>query len=404
MDLTASNKSYYSFKNFEGAELCMIGGIYTNQKCLICGKTLIDNKKNALICFDHPEQSASRMRVYFKGVTKRFKSYFEATRYLTGLRFKTDENSFDARDYKSSCPLGFENLATQWLKIKEKEVKKSSWIKINSHIYKCISAWGNRNVKDIKLMDFQLLLNSLDLSEKTKHNHLSSWKQFFTWLLENEEIKKLPKFPNINFELSWRKTVSKETQQDIIDEVYNITKTINIKIWLGIKMLSTYFNIRPGELLNIKEGDIDLKQGEILIPKPKEKRPKMVFLLEDDIEIFRSLPRGFPDIYFFRHDKGRSGINAGDRFGEKYLYKWWKKACENLNIPDVDLYGGTRHSTVRALRKYRTPEEIRLGSMHSTNKAFERYFQIEPDDLRNIYRDTSGKKMAKKIIPLKKDK
>jgi hypothetical protein len=35
----------------------------------------------------------------------------------------------------------------------------------------------------------------------------------------------------------------------------------------------------------------------------------------------------------------------------------------------------------------RTPEEIRLGSMHSTNKAFERYFQVEPDDLRNIYRD-----------------
>jgi hypothetical protein len=46
-------------------------------------------------------------------------------------------------------------------------------------------------------------------------------------------------------------------------------------------------------------------------------------------------------------------------------------------------------STVKdQLRKYRTPEEIRLGSMHSTNRAFERYFQVEPDDLRAIYRDT----------------
>jgi hypothetical protein len=59
-----------------------------------------------------------------------------------------------------------------------------------------------------------------------------------------------------------------------------------------------------------------------------------------------------------------------------------------LGIEGVDLYGGTRHSTVRELRKYRTPEEIRLGSMHSTNKAFERYVQVEPNDLRNIYRDT----------------
>ncbi len=26
--------------------------------------------------------------------------------------------------------------------------------------------------------------------------------------------------------------------------------------------------------------------------------------------------------------------------------------------------------------------------MHSTNKAFERYFNMESDDLRNIYKDT----------------
>lgn len=45
-----------------------------------------------------------------------------------------------------------------------------------------------------------------------------------------------------------------------------------------------------------------------------------------------------------------------------------------------------------------TPEQIKLASMHSTNKAFERYFRLEPDDLRNIYSDTQpGKKVVKKI-------
>jgi hypothetical protein len=28
--------------------------------------------------------------------------------------------------------------------------------------------------------------------------------------------------------------------------------------------------------------------------------------------------------------------------------------------------------------------------MHSTNKAFERYFTMESDDLRNIYEDAGG--------------
>ena len=56
----------------------------------------------------------------------------------------------------------------------------------------------------------------------------------------------------------------------------------------------------------------------------------------------------------------------------------------------IDLYGGTWHSTVRELRKYRTPEEIRLGSMHSTNKAFERHYRVDPDDYRGIHRDAQG--------------
>jgi NADH-quinone oxidoreductase subunit N len=56
----------------------------------------------------------------------------------------------------------------------------------------------------------------------------------------------------------------------------------------------------------------------------------------------------------------------------------------------VDLYGGTRHSSAIALKKYRTPEEIKRATMHSTNKAFERYFWIETGDLREIYKGTVG--------------
>jgi hypothetical protein len=62
------------------------------------------------------------------------------------------------------------------------------------------------------------------------------------------------------------------------------------------------------------------------------------------------------------------------------------KACKNLGIEGVDLYGGTRHSSARALRAYRTPEESKRATMHNTNKAFERYFAMESDDVRSRYR------------------
>lgn len=56
----------------------------------------------------------------------------------------------------------------------------------------------------------------------------------------------------------------------------------------------------------------------------------------------------------------------------------------------MDLYGGTRHSSAKALRHFCSPEEIKRATMHSTNKAFERYFNIESEDLRNIYGKTRG--------------
>jgi len=56
------------------------------------------------------------------------------------------------------------------------------------------------------------------------------------------------------------------------------------------------------------------------------------------------------------------------------LYKYWKIACSALNIEGVDLYGGTRHSTVTALSEHCSPEEVKGATGH-TSKAFERYFQ-----------------------------
>ena len=149
-------------------------------------------------------------------------------------------------------------------------------------------------------------------------------------------------------------------------------------------------------MISITEGNIDLGNGYLFIPHPKEKKPKMVPLLEEDVEVIRSFPRGVPALPFFRHVAGISGTRENAPFGARYLYKWWLKACGNLGIEGVDLYGGTRHSSAKALRQFCSPEEIKRATMHSTNKAFERYFQIESDDLRTIYGKTRGAKKALK--------
>jgi hypothetical protein len=98
------------------------------------------------------------------------------------------------------------------------------------------------------------------------------------------------------------------------------------------------------------------------------------------------MPKGLPELSFFRHRSGVSGVKAGQQFGERYLYKWWKKACDSIEVDGIDLYGGTRHSTAMALREFATPEQIKRATMHSTNKAFERYFKVERREVKNIYK------------------
>ena len=129
----------------------------------------------------------------------------------------------------------------------------------------------------------------------------------------------------------------------------------------------------------MEKSNINVKNGLIPIPdkRTKEKSAKFIILDEDDINYLESLPRSLPRLTFFRHGSGIAGCQAGIKFGKKYFYKNWKKACKNLGIDNLDLYGGTKHSTATCLGEHHTPEEIIKLTGHRTNKAFLRYLQAD---------------------------
>jgi len=367
----------------------MTGGIYTDERCVVCGGKFADNHINALICPIHPKVRATTFRVKFGSLYKRFKSYDDATRFLTGVRFKTDEETYDVRDYQRDNPLGFTNMAEKWLSYHLSEVRPGTRKNLVSDIRRAKGFFGNRNVKDIDYGGFEDFLKSLTLSDKTKHNIIFTLHHFYGWLKKRREIAVMPDFPEVAFDLGYRRTIDKETQIRIIEEVGRICT--NRKVYLGIKWLATYISIRPVELLKILEGNIDTANGYFYIPAEDSKTEyKAIPLIQEDVEILKGIPLTFPAMPFFRHGKGVSGTPENHPFSKNILYNWWKKACANLGIDGVDLYGGTRHSSVRALRKYRSPEEIKRAAMSETNKAFERYMGKDTDDdLRSVYRQSA---------------
>ena len=371
----------------------MRGRIYTDQKCSICNSSFIhEDRRRGLFCPVHPDQKAtSRFLVQFgRKIRKRFSHYAQAERFLDGLRYEVDQGAFDYRDYLSSNPLSFIVLSNKYLQNKKSKVASGTYIRFNGIFRTAQEYFQNTNVKNIQYAQLEDFIDSLQVSNKTKSNYLSCLKGFYKWMLKRKEINRnqFPDFPEVSFELGFRKTIDKQTQSQIINEIKRISFHVSPKIWLGIKWLSTYISIRPAEIRNLKEGHIDLQQGYFFIPHPKEKRPKIVPLIKDDIQILKNMPTGLPELYFFRHGKNVSGCTPGQRFGEKLFYKWWKRACDNLEIENVDLYGGTRHSSAIALRDHATPEQIKRATMHSTSKAFDRYFLVSKSELQEMYEAT----------------
>jgi len=359
----------------------MKGNIYSDQVCPVCDSRFHHNPdRRGLFCPLHPKQKATgRFQVWFgRSLSRRFSTYKDARNFLDGLQSVVS-------DY--ARPLPFSHLSEKWLKIKKSEVRPSTFRVLSRFISLASSAWGQTDVRSIRFSEIEDFLHShVNLSRKTVANMKSCLHSFFVWCSHREDFP-VPRFPSIKYELGCRNTIDKRTQRRIIDYLH---ENFPFKVWLGVRWLSTYISVRPKEMIHLLERDVDPDAGYLVIPHPKEKRLKRVPLISEDIDLLRTVPRGLPDQFFFRHGSGMSGCRPNQVYGDNYLYKCWKRACLALGIEGVDLYGGTRHSSALSLRGVATPEEIRRAMMTSTNKAFERYFRVEGDEVRSIYERTRG--------------
>lgn len=351
-----------------------------------CGQKFVcPDERRGFYCPEHPTSQPSSYRVKFEQIFRRFKDYDAAYQFLSLLRGAEASKTFDARDWKAKeKPLAANQLLEKWLEFKKESCRQKTIDNLRRYVFLACNAWGDRNVKEIQYGQIEDLIFSYKAGQKSRHGLLSAVKCFFRWVAKRERIP-MPEFPVVTFELGFRKTVDLDTQNAIIAEVKRISYELNPRIWLAIKWLSTYIAIRPGELIALKEENFNRFQGFIFVPHPKEKKPKIIPLTDEDAALLRSLPLAIPSLPFFRHLTPGKRRTVGKRFGKHYLLDYWKQACDHLGIKGVDLYGGTRHSSATGLLEYCSPEEIRRATMHKTSKAFDRYLQFGGKEAKAVY-------------------
>jgi integrase len=366
----------------------MKGGIYSNENCPICGQRLKHFETLGVYCPDHKEIRARKMQLRFDTITRRFQNYKEASRMLNGFRYKSDEKTFDARDYQTSRPLGFENLVEGFLHSKRhiKSVKK-----YQQRLRFAVDAWGNRNVKEIGTGDIDDLINDLrdqDKSDKYIKVIRDTMEMLWKWLIDREEIEHLPKFPKVKGIMNFRNVVTKQDQIRIFNKIKEMTSMSNPRIYMAVSILMTYPSVRPGELIQAKEKDFDADMQRLYLNSTKEGKRKHLPLIPEDVEMLLSLGKSLPEMFLFRHLKGYGSAKPGEGFGKGYLNSVWRKACNELGIDGVSIYSGTKHSTVIDMRNEQglSKSDCKEATGHKSNKAFGRYYIVQDDKLRELYK------------------
>nr|WP_319393321.1 hypothetical protein [uncultured Desulfobacter sp.] len=386
----------------------MKGNITTRERCFVCNNNLIhDERRGGCFCPNHPQVGATSFIVRFgKDVYRRFPSYKEACDFLTGLRYKTCEGTYDPNDYKKDNPNGFKTLSEKYLNRKK---TKKSFSNIRNYIKVAQSHWEDTNVKYINGADIEDFLFSIDgISEKTRSNYKSTLSDFWKYIYKRKviTIAQMPEFPDIEYELGYRNVTTWEIQSQILDQIKK--DATNPKQWFGIELLSVYTKLRPADLLKLTEGDIDLQSGMLFIHYPTKKKNSLltVRLAPDHVDIFAQLKKQYPalpTVIFFRHIAGIKGVKKDAAFGEKYFYKAWISACDKLGIEGLDLYGGTRHTTTTEIGKMQGKDAAKKHSGHRTNKAFERYCQMDEVESADMAELIIKKKTKTEVLEFKKE-
>ena len=134
---------------------------------------------------------------------------------------------------------------------------------MRNYLSRAVAIWGDRNIKKIRYAEIEDFLFSLDgLSGKTRHNARNALHHFLTWLKKRRVIDSIPDMPSVEYELGWRRTIDKELQGRVLEELERIAPW---QAAIGIKWLSIYIMLRPGDLRRILESDIDRKNGFLFI-------------------------------------------------------------------------------------------------------------------------------------------
>jgi integrase len=401
MGETISLTSPISFYRIPPEGMSMKGGIYTKEKCPVCGGKFLDSGSDLICSTHHTRPRRVYVQLYSRLLHKPinicsdsrnipFSSYEQARRILTVLRAEIDKSGdFDPTRWVSQKlkPLRFSNWSEMWLSKKcleaDKGLRAPSYLKVvKVYVRKYQSFFGNTDIRDIgskTINDFYL---SLSGSPHYLKNIRDCLKKMFQDALDWGDIGIMPKFPKIDVPEADITTIDLDLQDTIINAIPDQMDQAFI-------LFAAREILRPCEPRALQWQDLDFKHDRVTIrrhfslnqirPATKAKQIKHLPLDGEVKKILLTLPRHISSPFVFWKGK------MGRPFSESWARKLWKRISSTFGV-NISLYHGTRHSSATEAAD-RVGIDATQEFLHHTNRRMtERYVQRNPERLRKVLR------------------
>ena len=371
--------------------------------CASCGRKVVlpltSGKKKTTSCphCHHPHMAVRLGDDVFYGFPEPY-SYEGAIEALRTISQEKAEGTYNREKWTKKGIEGrlFENRIKAWLEKKDKDRKNdkiapSTYGNYATYVKVHFPVLFPLDTTKIKAGDLQDFYDNLQGKPKQKKNIMDALKNFFRWVLDREEIKRIPKWPEMDPVIErecW--TLTYEEQQEILTKISAEHRDI-------IEFLMET-GLRPAEGCALMKVDIKMSERKGLIrhnyseaeltERPKQKKEYWIVFSDRAWELIKkNIANPTPFVFW----------NAP--YSRGYKYKVLNNAWKKTGAP-VELYEATRHSLATQLMDAGEPLKRVQGVMRHADPRTTLKYQHAGDENTRQALNRRGKN---NVIELKKD-
>ncbi len=278
---------------------------------------------------------SKRYKIFRHPVTQEpFHAEKSAEKILDRIRSEIDYGEFYPKSYFPDSPLSIDQYAKEWLDCID--VAKTTMEGYKSAVKNYIIPYfENKDIRRIRHSDLVKFHKWIDRSDKCKYNIVSCLKTIMNYAWRNEDIRMVPPFPKLSYQLPEIQYLTFEQQNAVINQIPKRDRPIFY--------FMQEFGVRPGEAAGLKRDCI--VDGEIIICRSlvagelrqttKTGKTRRFPITEFIQSIFEEMPLSINKFVFYRND--------GKPYSNKNLNKIWHLACDHVGVK-IKMYNAFRHS------------------------------------------------------------